>query len=132
MVFGSILNWAVGRTLDFTLDSILWITKTTGQGIITLGYYVTSRNSKQKDEKEQLIELRELTKAEIEMLREQNNILKEELEILKKINPNLAKTLTEDLTEDLEEIINKETNIDNILANENQETKETCETNENN
>ncbi len=125
MVLGSILNWVVGRTLDFTLDSILWVTRTTGQGIITLGYYVTSRNAKQNDgknEKEHLIELRELTKAEIEMLKEQNNILKEELVILKKLNPNLAKTFSEDLGK----VKNQETNMDNIphetKNNQNMET----------
>ena len=55
MVFGSILNWIVGRTLDFTLDRIIWVTKTTALGIITLGYYITSRNTnKIKNEKKSI------------------------------------------------------------------------------
>jgi hypothetical protein len=124
MVFGSILNWIVGRTLDFTLDRIIWVTKTTALGIITLGYYITSRNTnKIKNEQEQILELIPLTKVEIEMLKEQNNILKEELELLKKINPNLAIKFSEDLAK------NKETNIDYVLLEKVEEKVEEKESN---
>ncbi len=98
MVFGSILNWIVGRTLDFTLDRIIWVTKTTALGIITLGYYITSRNTnKIKNEQDQILELIPLTKVEIEML--------------KKLNPKLAITFSEDLGEK----INEETNVDSCI-----------------
>ena len=114
MVLGSILNWVVGKTLDFTLYSILWATKKTGQGVLSLGYYVTSINSTTNTpntEETQLLELIPLTKVEIEMLREQNNILKEELAILKKLNPDLTVNIT------------KETNIDSLIQ-ENKEKEE--------
>ena len=40
MVFGAIINWTVGKTLDLTFDTIWWITKKTGQGIYNAGHYL--------------------------------------------------------------------------------------------
>jgi hypothetical protein len=84
MVLGSILNWVVGRTLDFTLDSAIWITKTTGIGLINAGYYLVNyRNQTNQnqieDTNKQIQELLNLTKDEIIILREQNQLLKKEI-----------------------------------------------------
>ena len=90
MVLGSILNWAVGRTLDFTLDSAIWITKTTGNGLLYAGYYLInyrkSQNQNNKNNQEnqnnqnnqnnlEIKELLNLTKEELQLLKEQNKIL---------------------------------------------------------
>ena len=87
MVLGSILNWVVGRTLDFTLDSAIWITKTTGNGLINAGYYLVnyrkqsnqSNQTQIEDTNKQIQELLNLTKDEIMILREQNQLLKKEI-----------------------------------------------------
>ncbi len=94
MVLGSILNWVVGRTLDFTLDSAIWITKTTGNGLIYAGYYLVNyrkqQNQSQNENKNQnenleMKELLNLTKEELNILKEQNQNLKNEILTIKNI-----------------------------------------------
>ncbi len=100
MVLGSILNWVVGRTLDFTLDSIIWITKTTGNGLLSSGYYLinyrknqnqTTENQNQNQNQNiennnlEMKELLNLTKEELELIKEQNQILKNEIINIKNI-----------------------------------------------
>ena len=94
MVFGSILNWVVGKSLDITFDSIWWITKKTGQGVLNAGYYIIiSRNQNDKDkenkEKNKNIIMDEinndliyLSKEEFIAIKEQNELLKEEIKLL--------------------------------------------------
>ena len=95
MVLGSILNWAVGRTLDFTLDSAIWITKTTGNGLLYAGYYLinyrktqNNQNNQENQENQHNLEIKELlnlTKEELQLLKEQNQNLKDEIVSIKNI-----------------------------------------------
>lgn len=94
MVFGSILNWVVGKSLDITFDSIWWITKKTGQGVLNAGYYIIiSRNQNDKDKENKEInkniimdeinnDLIYLSKEEFIAIKEQNELLKEEIKLL--------------------------------------------------
>jgi len=98
MVFGSILNWIVGKSLDITFDSIWWVTKKTGQGLLNAGYYIViTRNQNDKDknkdkenkEKNEKIIMDEinndlicLSKEEFIAIKEQNELLKEEIKLL--------------------------------------------------
>jgi hypothetical protein len=98
MVFGSILNWIVGKSLDITFDSIWWVTKKTGQGLLNAGYYIViTRNQNDKDknkdkenkEKNENIIMDEinndlicLSKEEFIAIKEQNELLKEEIKLL--------------------------------------------------
>ncbi len=81
MVLGSILNWAVGRTLDFTFDTIWWITKSTGQGIYNAGYYLVISRKKNDITKDDLV------LSNIDDIKEQNELLKQEIVLLKKLVP---------------------------------------------
>ncbi len=101
MVLGSILNWVVGRTLDFTLDSAIWITKKTGNGLLYTGYYLINyrkqqnnneiqneNNNQNQNQNENNIEMKELlnlTKEELHLLREENQNLKNEIINIKNI-----------------------------------------------
>lgn len=95
MVFGSILNWIVGKSLDITFDSIWWITKKTGQGVLNAGYYIiitrnqNDKENKDKDkDKENIImdeinkDLITISKEELLAIKEQNELLKEEIKLL--------------------------------------------------
>jgi hypothetical protein len=93
MVFGSILNWVVGKSLDITFDSIWWITKKTGQGVLNAGYYIIiSRNQNDKENKDKNKEniimdeinkdLITISKEEFIAIKEQNELLKEEIKLL--------------------------------------------------
>ncbi len=93
MVFGSILNWIVGKSLDITFDSIWWVTKKTGQGLLNAGYYIViTRNQNDKDkenkDKENIImdeinkDLITISKEELLIIKEQNELLKEEIKLL--------------------------------------------------
>ncbi len=93
MVFGSILNWVVGKSLDITFDSIWWITKKTGQGLLNAGYYIIiSRNQNDKENKDKNKEniimdeinndLITISKEELLVIKEQNELLKEEIKLL--------------------------------------------------
>jgi hypothetical protein len=91
MVFGSILNWVVGKSLDITFDSIWWITKKTGQGLLNAGYYIVitrNQNDKDKDKNENIImdeinnDLITISKEELLVIKEQNELLKEEIKLL--------------------------------------------------
>ena len=81
MVFGSILNWAVGRTLDFTFDTIWWITKSTGQGFYNAGYYLVISRQKNGITKDDLV------LSNIDDIKEQNELLKQEIILLKTLVP---------------------------------------------
>jgi hypothetical protein len=81
MVFGSILNWAVGRTLDFTFDTIWWITKSTGQGIYNAGYYLVISREKNSITKDDLV------LSNLDGIKEQNELLKQEIILLRKLVP---------------------------------------------
>ena len=95
MVFGSILNWVVGKSLDMTFDSIWWITKKTGQGLLNAGYYIIiTRNHNNKEDKDENIIMDEInkdfiiiSKEELLLIKEQNELLKEEIKLLQ--NPVL-------------------------------------------
>ncbi len=105
MVFGSILNWVVGKSLDMTFDSIWWITKKTGQGLLNAGYYIIiTRNHNNKEDKEDkdkedkdkdeniiMDEINKnfiiISKEELLLIKEQNELLKEEIKLLQ--NPVL-------------------------------------------
>lgn len=79
MVFGSILNWVVGRTLDFTFDTIWWITKSTGQGIYNAGYYLVI--SRQKN----TLTNDDILLSNIDDIKEQNKLLKNGIILLEKL-----------------------------------------------
>jgi hypothetical protein len=95
MVFGAIINWTVGKTLDLTFDTIWWITKKTGQGIFYAGQYLIIRknnnhnnnNNNNNLEKELELELENLNNKKsdelILLIKEQNKLLAEEIRILK-------------------------------------------------
>ncbi len=85
MVLGSILNWAVGRTLDFTFDTIWWITKSTGQGIYNAGYYLVISRQKNGITKDDLV------LSNIDDIKEQNELLKQEIILLKTLIPEEKK-----------------------------------------
>jgi hypothetical protein len=100
MVFGSILNWAVGKTLDFTFDTIWWVTKNTGQGIYNAGYYLVIKrknndNNDNNDNNENNENNHDLL---LEEIKEQNKLLKEEIVLLKQLHDK-------DLEKDLEKYI---------------------------
>jgi hypothetical protein len=104
MVFGAIINWTVGKTLDLTFDTIWWLTKKTGQGIYNAGHYlIISKNKNRQfqimeEEREKNIELDIETESEmnlentreglkqryemLKLLKEQNKLLAEEIKLL--------------------------------------------------
>lgn len=104
MVFGAIINWTVGKTLDLTFDTIWWITKKTGQGIYNAGHYlIISKNKNRQfqimeEEREKNIEVNIETESEmnlentregskqryemLKLLKEQNKLLAEEIKLL--------------------------------------------------
>jgi hypothetical protein len=106
MVFGAIINWTVGKTLDLTFDTIWWITKKTGQGIFNAGHYLIiskNKNTQFQIEKKEIESERETEKEVdidpeckiegikeryeiIKLLKEQNKLLAEELRILQTSN----------------------------------------------
>lgn len=111
MVLGSILNWVVGRSLDFTVNSAFWITQKTVYGIYSIGYYLIKKkpdndNSTNNNNNNNEFEIIFLTKNELNILYEQNKLLKSEIDLLKK----------------KENIIEKEIIIENknITENENE------------
>ena len=100
MVFGAIINWTVGKTLDLTFDTIWWIAKKTGQGIYNAGHYLIISKNKNRQfeiiEKEKDIELDIKDENTIEglaqryeilkLLKEQNKLLAEEIRLLQNNN----------------------------------------------
>jgi hypothetical protein len=101
MVLGSILNWAVGRTLDFTFDTIWWITSNTGQGIYNAGYYlIISRKNKDSIENDAYLLINEI--------KEQNKLLKEEIIILKQLQQKDSECLTNSEVNNEKDNIEKE------------------------
>jgi hypothetical protein len=87
MVFGAIINWTVGKTLDLTFDAIWWVTKKTGQGIFYAGQYLIIRkNNNENDNNDDLISL----------IKEQNKLLTEEIKLL---HNNTTQSNTEEIKE---------------------------------
>ena len=106
MVFGAIINWTVGKTLDLTFDTIWWITKKTGQGIFNAGHYlIISKNKntqfqiekkemEKETETEKEVDIDPECKIEglkeryeiIKLLKEQNKLLSEEIRLLQTNN----------------------------------------------
>ena len=92
MVFGAIINWTVGKTLDLTFDTIWWITKKTGQGIFYAGQYLIIRKNKDNNTIENnTIENNTIENNTIEnnkndelisLIKEQNKLLNEEIILL--------------------------------------------------
>ncbi len=93
MVFGSILNWVVGRSLDLTVNTICWITQKTAYGIYYVGYYLIKKKQNQINDikidndiyNENDFQIIFLTKNELNILYSQNELLKKEIDLLKKI-----------------------------------------------
>ena len=121
MVFGSILNWVVGRSLDFTVNSAFWITQKTVYGIYCIGYYLIKKkpnnNTNDNTNTNNEFEIIFLTKNELNILYEQNKLLKTEIDLLKKKeiiieNENIIKN--ENIIENKNIIENE-----NIIKNEN-------------
>jgi hypothetical protein len=120
MVFGAIINWTVGKTLDLTFDTIWWITKKTGQGIYNAGHYLIISKNKNRQfeiiekEKEKDIELDIKDENTIEglaqryeilkLLKEQNKLLAEEIRLLQNNNKsNEEETEKSEMKEDEKE-----------------------------
>jgi hypothetical protein len=125
MVFGAIINWTVGKTLDLTFDTIWWITKKTGQGIYNAGHYLIISKNKNREfqiiEKENESEIEhkinlENTKEElaqryeiVKLLKEQNKLLAEEIRLLQNSNQSNEQTDKKNTEEEeLEEELEKE------------------------
>jgi hypothetical protein len=84
MVLGSIINWVVFRTLDLTVYTAWWITKTTASGVYSVSkYLVVPRNKKQNPIQDQ--ELFEMLPIEynMEYMKQQNDLLRQQNTILK-------------------------------------------------
>jgi hypothetical protein len=90
MVFGAIINWTVGKTLDLTFDAIWWVTKKTGQGIYNAGQYLIIRKNNNEHNNEHNNEL-------ISLIKEQNKLLTEEIRLLH--NNNTTQSNTEEIKE---------------------------------
>ncbi len=115
MVFGAIINWTVGKTLDLTFDTIWWITKKTGQGMYNAGHYlIISKNKNRQFQKESENENENKKENENEtehkinlentkeglaqryeifkLLKEQNKLLAEEIRLLQNNNQSNEQT----------------------------------------
>jgi len=71
MVLGSILNWIVGRSLDFTVNSAFWLTQKTVYGIYSIGYYLIKKKPDNPDDNNSTnneFEIIFLTKNELNIL----------------------------------------------------------------
>ncbi len=96
MVFGSIMNWVVFRTLDLTVSTIWWATKSTAYGVYSVGHYiiVPKNTYHPTDESFEMIPLmisnNDNSSNELliikEQLKEQTELLRNEIELLKAIN----------------------------------------------
>ena len=84
MVLGSILNWIVGRSLDFTVNSAFWLTQKTVYGIYSIGYYLIKKKPDNDNSNNNEFEIIFLSKNELNILYEQNKLLKSEIDLLKK------------------------------------------------
>jgi hypothetical protein len=85
MVFGAIINWTVGKTLDLTFDAIWWVTKKTGQGIYNAGQYLIIRKNKDTDNNVKDIDNNDEL---ISLIKEQNKLLTEEIRLLHNTQSN--------------------------------------------
>lgn len=100
MVLGSIMNWVVFRTLDLTVSTIWWATKSTAYGVYSVGHYIiVPKNTYHPlDESFEMIPLmitdRENNELVIikEQLKEQTELLRNEIEILKSFNQQKNQT----------------------------------------
>lgn len=83
MVLGTVIDWAVFRTLDLALGVVCWVTYKTGQGIYALGTYMLGSKDPKKDQK--LIEYQPilLSEEDLEKLHKENELLKEQNKLLK-------------------------------------------------
>ena len=92
MVFGAIINWVVFRTLDLTVSTIWWATKSTAYGVYSVGHYiiVPKTTYHQRDESFEMITDNSNSNNELviirEQLKEQTELLRNEIEFLKSIN----------------------------------------------
>jgi hypothetical protein len=97
MVLGSIVNWVVFRTLDLTVYTAWWITKTTASGVYYAGKYLiplnqspyqtknNNKNNKNNNEEIEMTELNDILYHNngIDYIKKQNELLKEQNSILK-------------------------------------------------
>jgi hypothetical protein len=86
MVFGAIINWTVGKTLDLTFDAIWWVTKKTGQGIVNAGQYLIIRKNNNEDNNKHNNEHN--NDELISLIKEQNKLLTEEIRLLHNTQSN--------------------------------------------
>lgn len=75
MVFGTIIDWTVYRTLDLTVGTLWWVTSATGRGIYNAGAYLTGYGTTEEEES--------LEETQLKILKEQNELLKEQNKLLK-------------------------------------------------
>jgi hypothetical protein len=93
MVLGSIINWVVFRTLDLSVNTILWVTQKTVVGVYNVGHYliipkknINNDSLKLKESIEYLEmlplpEIYELKQKELSLVKEQNKLLRKEIEL---------------------------------------------------